>query len=73
MQTDLRKDVLEFFQCDADVVGSKSLWQEVELVQTYDTVFSGIEVAHEKRTKKIHPGQLSCHSIDVNPYKQHLP
>jgi histidyl-tRNA synthetase len=30
----------EFFQCDADVVGSKSLWQEVELVQLYDTVFT---------------------------------
>lgn len=30
----------EFYQCDADVVGSKSLWQEVELVQLYDEVFS---------------------------------
>jgi histidyl-tRNA synthetase len=30
----------EFFQCDADVVGSKSLWQEVELVQLYDTVLT---------------------------------
>ena len=30
----------EFFQCDADVVGSTSLWQEVELVQLYDAVFS---------------------------------
>ncbi len=30
----------EFFQCDADVVGSKSLWQEVELVQLYDAVFT---------------------------------
>ncbi|MDY0779882.1 histidine--tRNA ligase [Tenacibaculum sp. IB213877] len=30
----------EFFQCDADVVGSNSLWQEVEFVQLYDTVFS---------------------------------
>ena len=30
----------EFFQCDADVVGSKSLWQEIELVQLYDTVFT---------------------------------
>jgi histidyl-tRNA synthetase len=30
----------EFFQCDADVVGSKSLWQEVEFIQLYDTVFS---------------------------------
>lgn len=26
----------EFYQCDADVVGSNSLWQEVELVQLYD-------------------------------------
>ncbi|MBU0941404.1 MAG: histidine--tRNA ligase [Bacteroidetes bacterium] len=30
----------EFYQCDADVVGSKSLWQEIELVQLYDTVFT---------------------------------
>ncbi len=30
----------EFFQCDADVVGSDSLWQEVEFIQLYDTVFS---------------------------------
>ncbi len=25
----------EFYQCDADVVGSESLWQEVDLVQLY--------------------------------------
>lgn len=30
----------EFYQCDADVVGSTSLWLEVELVQLYDSVFS---------------------------------
>lgn len=30
----------EFYQCDADVVGSKSLWQEVEFIQLYDAVFS---------------------------------
>ena len=30
----------EFYQCDADVVGSASLWQEVELVQLYDSVFN---------------------------------
>lgn len=30
----------EFYQCDADVVGSSSLWQEVEFIQLYDTVFS---------------------------------
>ncbi len=32
----------EFYQCDADVVGSQSLWQEVELVQLYDTVFTDL-------------------------------
>lgn len=30
----------EFYQCDADVVGSTSLWQEVELIQLYDAVFT---------------------------------
>jgi histidyl-tRNA synthetase len=34
----------EFYQCDADVVGSKSLWQEVEFVQLYDSVFSKLNV-----------------------------
>jgi histidyl-tRNA synthetase len=32
----------EFFQCDADVVGSTSLWQEVELIQLYDGVFTAL-------------------------------
>jgi histidyl-tRNA synthetase len=35
----------EFFQCDADVVGSKSLWQEVEFIQLYDTVFTQLGLA----------------------------
>lgn len=35
----------EFFQCDADVVGSDSLWQEVELVQLYDAVFAKLKLA----------------------------
>lgn len=34
----------EFYQCDADVVGSASLWQEVEFVQLYDTVFSTLKL-----------------------------
>ncbi|MCH2032035.1 MAG: histidine--tRNA ligase [Tenacibaculum sp.] len=34
----------EFYQCDADVVGSQSLWQEVEFVQLYDAVFSKLNV-----------------------------
>lgn len=32
----------EFYQCDADVVGSDSLLQEVELVQLYDAVFTDL-------------------------------
>jgi histidyl-tRNA synthetase len=32
----------EFYQCDADVVGSKSLWQEVEFIQLYDSVFNSL-------------------------------
>lgn len=34
----------EFFQCDADVVGSTSLWQEVELCQLYVSVFGALGV-----------------------------
>ena len=34
----------EFYQCDADVVGSTSLWQEVEFVQLYDTVFTALNL-----------------------------
>lgn len=35
----------EFYQCDADVVGSKSLWQEVELVQLYDSIFADLNLS----------------------------
>jgi histidyl-tRNA synthetase len=34
----------EFFQCDADVVGSRSLLYEVELIQLYDAVFSELRL-----------------------------
>jgi histidyl-tRNA synthetase len=34
----------EFYQCDADVIGSKSLWQEVEFVQLYDEVFHSLQL-----------------------------
>jgi histidyl-tRNA synthetase len=30
----------EFYQCDADIVGSRSLWQEIEMLKLYDRVFS---------------------------------
>jgi len=34
----------EFYQCDADVIGSKGLWQEVELVQLYDHAFDSLGI-----------------------------
>lgn len=34
----------EFYQCDADVIGSKSLWQEVEFIQLYDAVFTDLKL-----------------------------
>ncbi|QBO58678.1 histidine--tRNA ligase [Chryseobacterium salivictor] len=34
----------EFYQCDADVVGSVSLWQEIELVQLYLKSFAELKV-----------------------------
>lgn len=45
----------EFFQCDADVVGSDSLLNEVELIQIIDEVFSnlGIPVTIKLNNRKI--------------------
>ncbi|MGB2087917.1 MAG: histidine--tRNA ligase [Psychroflexus salarius] len=34
----------EFVQCDADVIGSDSLWQEVDFIQLYDQVFNGLKL-----------------------------
>ncbi|WP_299094969.1 histidine--tRNA ligase [uncultured Winogradskyella sp.] len=34
----------EFYQCDADVVGSTSLFQEVEFIQLYDAVFTALDL-----------------------------
>ncbi|MEO8582636.1 MAG: histidine--tRNA ligase [Flavitalea sp.] len=40
----------EFYQCDADVVGSKSLLNEVEFVNMYHSVFTGLKMnAYELR------------------------
>lgn len=48
----------EFFQCDADIVGSDSLLNEVELVQIIDEVFShfGIRVSVKLNNRKILSG-----------------
>ncbi len=34
----------EFYQCDADVVGSTSLWQEADFIQLYDSVFAKLQL-----------------------------
>ena len=48
----------EFYQCDADVVGSDSLLNEVELMQIVDTVFTrfGIRVQIKINNRKILTG-----------------
>ena len=48
----------EFYQCDADVVGSDSLINEVELMQIVDTVFTrfGVRVCIKINNRKILSG-----------------
>ena len=48
----------EFYQCDADIVGSESLLNEVELMQIIDTVFAkfGIRVQIKINNRKILSG-----------------
>ena len=48
----------EFYQCDADVVGSESLLNEVELMQIVDTVFTrfGVRVCIKINNRKILTG-----------------
>lgn len=48
----------EFYQCDADVVGSDSLLNEVELIQIMDTVFQrlGIRVQIKINNRKLLTG-----------------
>ena len=48
----------EFYQCDADVVGSDSLLNEVELMQIVDTVFAkfGVRVCIKINNRKILTG-----------------
>jgi len=48
----------EFYQCDADVVGSDSLLNEVELMQIVDTVFTrlGVRICIKINNRKILTG-----------------
>lgn len=48
----------EFYQCDADVVGSESLYSEVELLQLIDDVFArlGIRITIKVNNRKVLAG-----------------
>lgn len=56
----------EFYQCDADIVGSNSLFNEVELMQIVDTVFTrfGVRVQIKINNRKILSGIAEV--IDAN-------
>jgi histidyl-tRNA synthetase len=55
----------EFFQCDADVIGSDSLLFEAELVQIYDSAFSnlGIPVVIKINNRKVLFGMAEAAGI----------
>ena len=57
----------EFFQCDADVVGSDSLLQEVDFVQLYDSVFTALKTPVEIHinNRKILSGLAEVADISV--------
>lgn len=48
----------EFFQCDADIIGTDSLWCELELMKLYDQVFAdlGLSVAIHVNNRKMLQG-----------------
>jgi len=56
----------EFFQCDVDVVGSKSLMYEAELVQIYDEVFAnlGLNVTIQINNRKVLYGIAEAAGIE---------
>ena len=59
MPTVRRKDATgEFYQCDADVVGSDSLINEIELLQIIDEVFArlGIRITIKLNNRKVLAG-----------------
>jgi|TARA_B110001469_G_scaffold26210_1_gene26971 histidyl-tRNA synthetase len=55
----------EFYQCDADVVGSDSLWQEVELIHLYDAAFTslGLNTTIKVNNRKILAGMAEVLGI----------
>lgn len=55
----------EFFQCDADIIGTDSLWCELELMKVYDQVFHqlGLDVAIHVNNRKMLQGLADVSGI----------
>lgn len=57
----------EFYQCDADIVGSNSLLNEVELANIYTMVFNklGIDVEIKINSRKIYKLLPNCAAVPI--------
>ena len=55
----------EFFQCDADIIGTDSLWCELELMKVYDQVFHllGLDVVIHVNNRKMLQGLADASGI----------
>ena len=60
----------EFYQCDADVVGTKSLLQEIEFIQLYDFVFT--ELGLNKAIIKLNNRKILSGIAEAIGEKEHL-
>lgn len=58
----------EFFQCDADVIGSNSLWNEVELITLFDNVFADLDLCTtiQLNNRKILTGIAQVANAEAN-------
>lgn len=58
----------EFFQCDADVIGSPSLLNEVELMQIYSEVFEALKlnVTIKYNSRKLLVGLMTAIGLEEN-------
>ena len=63
----------EFYQCDADIVGSNALLNEVELTNIYNDVFTQLGIPDCKLRYKLQenftgPGRINRRSAAINQY-----
>lgn len=59
----------EFYQCDADVVGSNSLWNEVELLELIDYVFKSLDI---RVSVKLNNRKILTGIADLIGEREHL-